>query len=205
MVRAQRQWGDYPNIYRNHKTRLFKFASKNFYSEFLAAVRIARLLENDPALIKDRPWASATVRLKKYAAVKDLCSYFGVSRKDFARMNPALRDPVINGRKYIPKGFLVRLPATKRIRQLIKIIPNRLFHNSQVRDRLYRVKKGDTAASIARRHNISLKQLIRANHLNKKATIRIGQKLKIPSKGSAVSGRTHSRIIILKQTAKRKP
>ncbi len=205
MVRAQRQWGGYPNIYRNHRTRLFKFASKNFYSEFLAAVRIARQLENDPALIKDRPWASATVRLKKYAAVQDLCTYFGVSRKDFSRLNPALRDPVIEGRKYIPKGVLVRLPATKRIRQRIKTMPNRLFHNSQVQDRVYRVKKGDTAASIARKYRISLKQLSQANHLNKKATIRIGQKLKIPAKGSYRSGKTSSKIIILKQTAKRKP
>ncbi|MEA2114510.1 MAG: transglycosylase SLT domain-containing protein [Thermodesulfobacteriota bacterium] len=205
MVRAQQQLGTYEKIFKSHNTALFKFASRNFYSEFLAALRVAQRLEKDPAIIKDRPWASATVRLKGFATAKDLRKYFGVSRQDFARLNPALRQPVLEGKQYIPKGYLLRLPATKAIRDRLQTIPSRIFQNGQIRDKLYTVKKGDTAASIARRHNVSLKELSRANHLNSKAAIRQGQKLKIPSHGTTASRRSSSKVITLKATAKRKP
>ena len=205
MVRAQRQMGSYEKIFKNHNTKLFKFASRNFYSEFLAALRVARRLEKDPAIIKDRPEASATVRLKGFASAKDLRRYFGVSPQDFARLNPALLEVVLEGKKYVPKGYLLRLPATKKIRQRIQKMPSKLFHSSQIRNKIYTVKKGDTAASIARRYGISLKALIRANHLNSKAAIRKGQKLKIPSRGVSGSAGSFGRVITLKATAKRKP
>jgi len=41
------------------------------------------------------------------------------------------------------------------------------------------VQKGDTAGSIARLHSVSLKDLISANGLNKRAGIVIGQNLQI--------------------------
>ncbi len=204
MVRAQEKWGSYDKIYLHHKTKIFGFASKNFYSEFVAALRVARRLEKDKTIIRDRPWASVTVRLKGYAGEKELRRYFGISRQDFARLNPALLDPVLQGKKYVPKGFLLRLPATKIIRQRAKKMPNKLFHSSQKRDKRYTVRKGDTASSIAKKQRISLKELSRANKLNRKRTVRVGQKLIIPTRGSYKSART-DKVIILKATAKHKP
>jgi membrane-bound lytic murein transglycosylase D len=203
MVRAKRRYGSYPRIFISHNTKLFKFASKNFYSEFIAALRVARRLEKDPSIIRDRPWANATVRLPGYAAVRDLCKYFGVSREDFIRLNPALRKPVLEGKKYAPKGYLLRLPATKTIRNRLKKMPRRLFHTSQIKDGRYRVRRGDTAASIARRFNIPLRDLVRANSLGRKATVRAGQQLKIPGRGG--SSARGNKVITLKATAKRKP
>ena len=180
MVRAQKQWGTYPKIIANHQTGIFKFAAKNFYSEFVAAVRVARRLENDRSLVKNRPWINVTFRLHSLAAAKGLSDFFGISDEEFERLNPALRDQVIEGRKYIPKGTLVRLPATKRIRQQIQNIPSRLLYARQIRDKEYKVRKGDTAISIAKKYKISVKELAQVNNLGKKTTIRLGQKLKIP-------------------------
>ena len=205
MIRAQRQYGSYENIVTSHNTKLFKFASKNFYSEFVAALRIARRLEKDPAIIKDRPWANATIRLSGFAAVKDLRKYFGVSMQDFARLNPALRKPVLEGKKYAPRGYLLRLPATKTIRNRLQKIPAGLFHSSQIKGRVYIVKKGDTVTAIARRYKISLKELSRTNHLNSKAAIRVGQKLKIPSHGVSATDGSPVKVVTIKATAKRKP
>lgn len=205
MVRAQNQLGSYEKIFKNHNTKLFKFASKNFYSEFLAALRVARRLERDPALIKDRPWASITVRLKGFARARDLRHYFGISKQDFARLNPALLKPALEDKKYVPKGYLVRLPATKTIRQRARTIPSRLFHRRQIRDRVYFVKKGDSISSIARRFKVPQKELIKANRLNKQATIRKGQKLKIPANGLARGTGSTGKVITLKTTAKHKP
>ncbi len=203
MVRAKRRYGSYARIFTSHNTGTFKFASKNFYSEFIAALRTARKLERDPSIIRDRPWANATVRLPGYAAVRDLLRYFGVSREDFIRLNPALLKPVLEGKKYAPKGYLLRLPATKTIRNRLRKMPGKLFHARQIKDGIYRVRRGDTAASIARRFKVPLKDLIRTNHLGRKATIRVGQQLKIP--GRRGSRRMNSKVIILKAGAKRKP
>ena len=204
MVRAQRKWGSYDKIIQHHKTKIFRFASKNFYSEFVAALRVARRLEKDKSLIRDRPRATVTVRLKGFVAAKDLRRYFAVSKQDFARLNPALLNSVISGKKYVPRGYLLRLPGTKTIRQRAKTMPNRLFHSSQIRDRQYIVKKGDTASTIAGKYNISLKELSRLNNLDSRFKVRLRQKLKIPPGGAANRGNT-GRVITLKATAKRKP
>ncbi|CAK8719882.1 Membrane-bound lytic murein transglycosylase D [Candidatus Electrothrix laxa] len=205
MVRAQKKWGTYPRIIANHQTGIFKFASKNFYSEFVAAVRVARRLENDRSLVKDRPWINVTFRLSNYAPVAQLTNYFGVSDEEFERLNPAIRDSVLEGRKYIPKGTLVRLPATKRIRKQIKNIPSRLLYARQIRDKEYRVRKGDTALSIAKKYKVPLKGLVQANGLGKKAKIRLGQKLRIPSSVTAVKSKIRSNAMItLQATPKEK-
>ncbi len=182
MVRAQKKWGTYPRIIKHHETGIFKFASKNFYSEFIAAVRVARRLENDRSLVKDRPWINVSFRLDNYASAKELSKYFGIDEKEFRQLNPAIRKSVFEGQRYIPKNTLVRLPATKRIRKQIKNIPSRLLYARQLRDKSYKVRKGDTALSIARKYKLSLKELVRVNNLGKKSRVRLGQQLKIPSR-----------------------
>ncbi|MCI5123872.1 MAG: LysM peptidoglycan-binding domain-containing protein [Candidatus Electrothrix sp. AR5] len=199
MVRAQKKWGTYPRIIANHQTGIFKFASKNFYSEFIAAVRVARRLENDLSLIKDRPWINVTFRLPNYASALELTRYFGIRAEEFERLNPAIRGSALDGRKYIPKGTLVRLPATKRIRKQIKSIPSRLLYARQIRDKEYRVRRGDTALSIAKKYKVSLKGLVQANDLGRKAKIRLGQKLKIPSPATAVKSRKRNYAMVTLQ------
>ena len=43
----------------------------------------------------------------------------------------------------------------------------------------YRVRKGDTLGSIAQRHHVSVKQLMRLNHIRNPRALRIGQRLRI--------------------------
>lgn len=202
MKRAVQQKNSYEEIFNTHRTRIFKFASRNFYPEFLAAMNVARRIEKNPAIIPDRPEATISHRMKNYVAAQDLLSYFQVARQDFSRLNPSLRDSVFSGKKYIPKGFLVRLPATARIRNLVGAIPPNIFHTSQIRDREYIVRRGDTAGSIARRYKISLAELVQANGLDRRAMIRIGQKLKIPSPAHLAD---NAAIVELRSKAKIKP
>lgn len=205
MVRALRQQKTYENIYKNHKTNLFKFAARNFYSEFVAALRVARKLEKDRSIIRDRPAANIRLRMEGYADAEGIRRYFKLAPKDFARLNPALRDPILEGRQYIPKGYFLNLPATKLIRQLVGKMGSRFYHASQIRDQVYTVRQGDTIGSIGRRFGISIKELIRANNLNRKATIRIGQKLKLPKGKIEKIEKKSKKIIVLNEKAKRKP
>jgi membrane-bound lytic murein transglycosylase D len=62
MLRAQRRKGNYEAIFNGYRSRIFKFASRNFYSEFLAAREAARdyrLYFGELAL--DRPLSRETV------------------------------------------------------------------------------------------------------------------------------------------------
>jgi LysM repeat protein len=46
--------------------------------------------------------------------------------------------------------------------------------------RTYTVRRGDTMSSIARRHGVSVKDLMAANNLSRAGHIRAGQKLRVP-------------------------
>ena len=201
MVRALKKQKTYVNIFNNHRTGLFKFASRNFYSEFLAAMRVARRLEKDPRIKKDRPRATFLVRLRGYTDFDELRRFFRISRERLADLNPALKKPVLEGKKFIPKGYRLRLPDTKKNRQRVKKLASRLYHSHQIRDAVYIVRRGDTISSISRKTGVSRQQLIQANHLNKRATIRVGQRLILPGKKQS----SQKGIIILKDRAKRRP
>ena len=202
MLRAKKKMGGYEKIFNIHRTRLFKFASRNFYPEFLAALRIAQRLETDKSVIVDRPEATISVRMNGYASAPDLLRYFRIYKEDFSRLNPALRKSVLTGKKYIPKNFLVRLPASDRTRDLAAAIPSSIYRLKQIRDNVYIVRRGDTAGAISRRYGISVSELILANALNNRATIRIGQKLKIPGKTRVT---VSTNIVILETQSKNKP
>ncbi|HBI15413.1 MAG TPA: lytic transglycosylase [Desulfobulbaceae bacterium] len=202
MVRAVREKGSYENIFKSHETKLFKFASRNFYSEFLAAMNVARRLESDPRIVRDQPEATLLLRMAGYARAADIRAHFRIAAEDFARLNPSLREPVLRGEKLIPKGFQVRLPATSRIRELARAFPSGLYHPDQVRDREYTVRRGDTASAIARKFGISVQELARANNLDMRATVRIGQRLKIPAGRGETAG---PRTVLQPESTKQRP
>jgi LysM repeat protein len=78
----------------------------------------------------------------------------------------------------------------------------RYYHSRQIRDSVHIVCQGETIGSIGRKYGIKTKALIQANNLNRKAAIRIGQKLVLPGRKSVTK---RNSIIILKKQAKRKP
>lgn len=180
MLRAMNEEGDYVSVFRNYNKGHFKFASKNFYPEFLAALEVAKKLERDRNIKLDPTQPSRYYRLPGYLHIKDACKHFGISTETIASLNPALLAPVTSGEKHIPKGYLLRLPAGKHINNRLASIPHSVYKQDQKPSLFHQVKRGDTAASIARLHRVSLKSLISANNLDKNATIYVKQKLRIP-------------------------
>ncbi|MCL2457779.1 MAG: lytic transglycosylase domain-containing protein [Desulfobulbus sp.] len=121
MLRAVREAGGYENIFRSYDQGSFKFASRNFYSEFLAAARVAIRMGNNLRFPIERPEETRTVRLTQDMSVHRLRTLYSVSADTFSRLNPALLSPVLKGEQAVPQGFQVRLPAEPRG----KIRPNR--------------------------------------------------------------------------------
>ncbi len=200
MQRALNEMGSYENIFTSYRQGSFQFASRNFYSEFLAAMRVAKRMEAMAIIPFEKPEATITLRLKEATPAARLQSSFGISSGDLARLNPALQEPILSGRRPAPKGFLLRLPAQSKlaaagkqqVSQAVKAKPNktrpavmspgRVSTTSQKPlSQHHRVRKGDTTFSIARRYGISPQDLMAANGRNAQAAIRIGETLRIPS------------------------
>ncbi|PIE73890.1 MAG: hypothetical protein CSA20_00805 [Deltaproteobacteria bacterium] len=197
MIRAVKEHKTYQKVFLLYNKGYFKFASRNFYSEFLAALEIAKKLENDPKLKKHKPEATLTVRLPGYASCARMRTFFKVGKQDFARLNPALRPSVLNDTLLMPKGYLMRLPATKKIRTRLSQLNQSLFSGSQVAHTYHIVRKGESVSAIAQQHHTSARTINRLNNLPKNSTIRIGQKLKIPY--------NKEKVLLLKTKGKRTP
>ncbi|MGB3209574.1 MAG: LysM peptidoglycan-binding domain-containing protein [Desulforhopalus sp.] len=182
MLRAVNEEGDYVKVFKNYNKGHFKFASKNFYSEFLAALKVARDLENNQSIKLDSAKPSHYLPLPGYVHITEVVQHFGISKETVKSLNPALRLPIVNGEKRIPKGYILRLPPGKKTDRLVGSIPSSFYRNEQKPSLFHRVNKGDTASSIARQHGVSLKSLMKANNLDKYATIFLKQKLRIPQR-----------------------
>jgi membrane-bound lytic murein transglycosylase D len=192
MKRAKLKVGDYPAIFTSYTSRTFKFASRNFYSEFIAARRIASDYQAyfGPVPL-DRPIPYQRFILEGFVPFDALCDHFNISPDRLQRMNPALREPVINGQKLVPKNYDLRLPFDGAAsHQALASIPESLFQPRQKPSRFYTVQRGDTAGKIAKLHGIRLKELILANNLSRRATIYPHQTLRIPFEGETGGAET---------------
>ncbi len=182
MLKAVKKKGDYCRIYQEYRGPGFGFASRNFYSEFLAARKVAKNYRRFfPNLVLDTPDDVFEFSLPSYAAISDLADYFGVELDHLRQLNPALRDPVFSGRKYVPPGYRLRLPDTMgRMASIASDVPGRIFQSHQRPSPYHRVRRGETVSRIAKLYGVGTKELIQANMLNRRATIYAGQRLRLP-------------------------
>jgi len=183
MLRAQRSHGNYEAIFKSYRSRIFRFASRNFYSEFLAARDAAENYRQYFGDLKlDVPVKSREIVLTGYVSLPDVVRHLKVSIAELRSLNPALRQPVFLGQKYIPRHYRLRLPEKNDDGVEIQTVrlPDKLYRDHQKRSRIYTVRRGDTAGKIARIHGVKLNDLVAANNLDSRATIYINQNIKIP-------------------------
>lgn len=188
IMRAKNQLGTYENIFNKYDGQSFGFASRNFYSEFIAAREVAKNYKKYFGNVTlAAPVSFVEVAIPGYAPIKDLSRHFRVDLATLKELNPALRPPVFEGRKHVPRGYKLRLPGKNgEVTQLASRMPDKAFADKQQRSRFYLVKKGDSAGAIARKHGLTLEDLMAANGLNSKATVYMGQNLRIPTQDEKV-------------------
>jgi len=119
MARAKRAFGDdIAAIVGYYSGKRFGFASRNFYAEFLAAREIARNPQRffregiayEPPLNLDR------IRLRRAVDAPTLASYYEVNLGELITLNKAWKTPARRGRRPLPAGSMVWLPAGTMIR-----------------------------------------------------------------------------------------
>ena len=160
----------------------FGFASQNFYCEFLAAIEIGQHPElYFPQVARDAAESPLEFKLPDYVKYAELCKGFGLTTTEMAFWNPALGSSYRKGRRAVPQGFVLRLPESfQDAGALYTNIPASERRSKPLRPPGYRVRVGDTLAKIARRHRVTVAELLTLNNIRNQDRIYAGQVLALP-------------------------
>ena len=190
MKRAVENTGsrDIAVIIQKHQSRSFQFASKNFYSCFLAARQIASAPEKYFKTVSYMPrLVYNDVVLPRYVTADVISEYLNIPKTVLQRLNPALRPTVFQHHKQIPKGYVLRIPVTVPSTEALALfgtIPDSLKLDEASRPQYYRVESGDNLYLIASRLGVSAQELADENNITRMNRIYVGQVLNIPVKGA---------------------
>ena len=127
---------------------------------------------------------SHTFGVPDYVPVAAMQRALGIDMDMLRAMNPSLTAAVWNGERYIPRGFVLRVPDTLDSTPDLKtrmagLQPTERF-DQQKADRIYRVRRGDTLSAIASSHGTTVATLMRLNDLRRANQVRHGQILQLP-------------------------
>ena len=193
MERAIKQVGlDYERLLTEYKSPSFQTAVKNFYASFLAARHVAKNsatffgeIEQDTS---NNLTSFNTVKLTRATSAKRIVEQTKASKKVLRRLNPALKRVIWQHKALIPKGYELRLPYRESGWQSSMASVYKLPAEKEKPGFLWhRVRKGQTACGIAEKYKASCKALLRLNKLNRKGTIYVGKRIKVPTSNGGIS------------------
>ncbi|NLH48197.1 MAG: transglycosylase SLT domain-containing protein [Myxococcales bacterium] len=162
-----------------------------YVPKFFASVLIAREPETYGLYLTPEPQlAIAQIELTGVVELKTFADFVGISYEELKGINPELLGTHTPPDQ--PK-YKINVPDEKAeevAKKLADLQPGQLYVEPQQLAKLkspetsagfivYRVKKGDTLGSIARRYHTSVAAIQRHNRVSAKA-LRVGMKLKIP-------------------------
>ncbi|MEN8174376.1 MAG: LysM peptidoglycan-binding domain-containing protein [Pseudomonadota bacterium] len=184
-VRRAREY----NARRNRPTDYWSLnlptETRNYVPKLYALVTLAKQPDRygiDLAYIPNRP-ALATVETRRTLDLASAAQRCGLDKKEFCKLNAAYVGAVTTSRPV--HRLMVPLEKEAELRAVLDNLPEADPSDPRYAGALrvtYRVRKGDTLSSIARRHRVSVSQLRRENRVRKNV-IHVGQRLTIPPGG----------------------
>jgi membrane-bound lytic murein transglycosylase D len=179
-------------IVKRYQGATFGFASRNFYVAFLAALEVDRNAEKYFGPLTHLPETQSTVvTLPDYIAVDSLARAFKADLGALRVLNPALRPPVWNKTRLVPRGYELRIPGSPPAADLsaawARLAPAERFV-AQRNDGAHRARRGETLASIAAASGVTLNRLLAANGLSAPRELARGETVRIPMPASRADG-----------------
>jgi membrane-bound lytic murein transglycosylase D len=175
-------------IVKRYQGATFGFASRNFYVAFLAALEVDRNAEKYFGPLTHLPDAQSTVVvLPDYIPVDALAKAFKADLGALHVLNPALRPPIWNRARFVPRGYALRVPGTPHdvdIAAAWARLPATERYLVQRNDGSHRARRGETLASIAAASGITLNRLLTANGLSGTRELARGEVVRIPAPAS---------------------
>ena len=194
LKRAQEELGtsNIAVIVKHYQGATFGFASRNFYVAFLAALEVDRSAEKYFGPLTHLPETESTVvTLPDYVAVDALARAFKADLGALRVLNPALRPPVWNKTRLVPRGYALRIPGSPPPADIAaawaRLPPAERFV-AQRNDGAHRVRRGETLASIAAASGVTLNRLLGANGLSAPHALARGETVRIPMPASRAEG-----------------
>jgi membrane-bound lytic murein transglycosylase D len=188
--RAQEELGtsDIAIIVKRYQGSTFGFASRNFYVAFLAALEVDRNADKFFGPITRLPDTESTpVELPDYISVDALAKAFKVDMGALRVLNPALRPPIWNGSRLVPRGYKLRLPGTPQESEIAagwaRLPPNQRYL-AQKNEGSHRLRRSETLASVAAASGVSLARLLAANGWTGAHAVARGDVVRIPMPAS---------------------
>jgi membrane-bound lytic murein transglycosylase D len=188
--RAQDDLGtsDIAVIVKRYRGATFGFASRNFYVAFLAALEVERNAEQYFGPITRLPDTDSTpVEVPDYIPVDALAKAFQVDMGALRVLNPALRPPIWQGSRLVPRGYLLRLPGTPTpdvIAAAWARLPSSQRYLAQRNDGNHRLRRGETLAGLAAASGVSVARMLAANGGNGAPPPARGAMIRIPMPAS---------------------
>jgi membrane-bound lytic murein transglycosylase D len=186
----QQKTTDIDVIVAKYQSRSFGFASRNFYTAFLAALQI----DSNPEayfgnMTLNPPSPTAVVIVPDYLKAETLAHALNLREGVLQDLNPALMETVWAGDKLVPKGFELRVPTSTAAvaEDLLASIAPAERYAAQRPDLQHRVRRGDTLSAIAAQYRVSLATLMRINGLTGRSVLRVGQMISLPGGVGAAS------------------
>jgi len=175
-------------IVKRYQGATFGFASRNFYVAFLAALEVDRHAEKYFGPLTHLPDTQSTVvTLPDYVPVDALARAFKADLGALRVLNPALRPPVWNKTRFVPRGYALRIPGSPPPPDIAaawaRLAPAERFV-AQRNDGAHRARRGETLAGIAAASGVTLNHLLAANGLATSRELTRGESVRIPMPAS---------------------
>jgi membrane-bound lytic murein transglycosylase D len=188
--RAQDELGtsDIAVIVKRYQGATFGFASRNFYVAFLAALEVDRNADKYFGPITRLPDTESTpVELPDYIPVEALAKAFKVDMGALRVLNPALRPPIWSGSRFVPRGYMLRLPGTPppaEVAAAWERLPPAQRYLAQRNDGSHKIRRGETLAGIAAVSGVPLSRLLAVNGWTADHAVTRGEVVRIPPPAS---------------------
>ena len=188
--RAQDELGtsDIAVIVKRFQGTTFGFASRNFYVAFLAALEVDRNADKYFGPITRLPDTESTpVELPDYISVDALAKTFNVNMGALRVLNPALRPPIWNGSRLVPRGYKLRLPGTPPQSEIAAgwaRLSSSQRYLAQKNDGSHRLRRGETLAGVAAASGVSMARLLAVNGWTSAHAAARGDVVRIPMPAS---------------------
>jgi len=205
LAAVERCGPDYERVFLEYDGKLFGFASKNFYAEFLAAREVARDAERYfPEGLRPEPaFDLESIRLEHRVSPARIAGVYGLGLDELAELNPAWTNRAVRSGQVLPAGSTVWLP-TGTLAGLAAAggQPDLSPVEGIVTQTTYAVRRGDTLSGIAWAHGMRLDDLRVLNGMAEGSSlIRVGQQLVVEAptdlsvhvvrRGDTLSGIAH--------------
>jgi len=185
MRRAKEELGtdDITTIVRNYQGHTFGFASRNFYVSFLAALNVDRNADRFFGRVDRMPHDdSRTVRLPALMPAQALEKTLGTDRDTLRALNLSLLEPIWEGRRPVPRGYELRVPAGVDAGRLLAKLGSSAREDAG-KERSVTVGRSDTLDRIATQYGLRTKELAEYNHISSR-DVHPGMTLRVPPSGS---------------------